>query len=535
MKKINILEEQYGLIKEGLSKILYHFTSIENGYRICKSDSIYLQSSYAKDSDNYDRKRKFYLSCTRIRNSQFGYSKKFSNGGVRIVLDGDALAANFKGKQINYWGGGVFTDKYKYMQNVEKDSKLSPEDRVYQYALRRFKQKNPNASDEEIQNFIEHNFNDDAQHHIDNESEDRLFSYEPIIADAHRYIKSVDVLLVDFENDKEKMAFAQSFLYRTQLGHKYVRIFSSEKEFNNPNGKDSNDKVEYGSGLVSDSRISYYYKAKACLSAVICFIAYANHDFDKDNFARKTMEYLKKYELSEFKGGIGQIMKDFRSKWGLNGIMESLNAVRRDLSDEPNEYTYKIVKMLTDYMKSIGANSFKEGYKIKKNMEGQYYDYGHVYDRIDTSIKYKYMIIRDNVISLYPYKDKFRDALGWDNDTCKYNADAMTDEIMYYGYEKYNYNSKNRNSMFQYLYKLFRDGSIIDVYETLKKIGFDEDYLKSWDIDIRYDELDYWNAIRYKTVNAKRETKDTYDFSAASRITEKEVESFISKRQGKLG
>ena len=104
MKKINILEEQYGLIKEGLSKILYHFTSIENGYRICKSDRIYLQSSYAKDSDNYDRKRKFYLSCTRIRNSQFGYSKKFSNGGVRIVLDGDALAANFKGKQVNYWG-----------------------------------------------------------------------------------------------------------------------------------------------------------------------------------------------------------------------------------------------------------------------------------------------------------------------------------------------------------------------------------------------------------------------------------------------
>ena len=193
------------LLKEGMSSVLYHFTSLDGGYGICKNDRIYLQSAYAKDADNYDKKRKYYLSCTRMRNSQFGYSKKFSQDGVRIELDGDALATKFKGRQVNYWGGGTFTDKYKYMSNVEKDREADDLNKSYQYPLRRFKKDNPNASEDEINNFIAHNFNNDAQHHVSNESEDRVFSYEPLITDAHKYIKSVDVLLLRNDILNERM------------------------------------------------------------------------------------------------------------------------------------------------------------------------------------------------------------------------------------------------------------------------------------------------------------------------------------------
>lgn len=534
MKRINLLESQYNLLTEGLSDLLYHFTSINHGYSICKDDKIYLQSSYAKDADNYDKKRKFYLSCTRIRNGQFGYSKKFNQGGVRIALDGKALATKYKGKQVNYWGGGVFTDKFKYMQNVEKDREAKPHEKTYLFSLGRWKREHPNATEKDIKNWINHNFNDDAQHHISNESEDRLFSYDPVIMNAHKYIKSVDVLLVDFENDEKKMALAQTFLYKTILGTKYVRVFDSEKEFNNPNGKDANDKVKYGNGSVPEDR-SYYRRVNDCLEAVICFIAFANHDFDGKNFPKTTMEYLKKYELSEFKGKIGDFMrsKERTCLGGVDRVSEKLDAIRRYLSDEPNEYTYKISKMLTDYCLSIDANSFRDAYLIKKEMGKEYYGalYGKVYDRIDTSVKYNFLVFGNHVISLYPNKDKFSDAIGWNDEYCKYNADSITDEIMYYGNEKYNYTSKNRNSMFQYLYKLFRSGSILDVYHTLKKIGLDEDYLESWGINIKYKELDYWEAVRCDTVNTTKLRKGNYDYMTVTKANDKEIENYFKKIQ----
>lgn len=530
-KKIYISENQLkNVLNEGLSNILYHFTSLGGGYSICAEDKIYLQSAFAKESDNYDKKRKFYLSCTRQRSSDFGYSRKFRRGGVRVVLDGDLLAQRYKGKIVNYWGGGVFKDKFKYYDEFPK-SKEELDDRL-SWDISRLKKNNPNITDDEIQHFKDYNFNRDAQHHVSNESEDRLFSYEPMISDAHKYIKSIDVLLIDFENDPQKMALAQSFRFRTLLGSKYVRIFDSEKEFNNPNGKDANDKVEYGEGYVSEDRL-YYRKVNDCLEGVICFIAYANPDFEGKNFPRKTMEYLKKYELSEFKGQIGKIMNALKRTWGgAKGVAEKLDAVRRYLSDEPNEYTYKISKMLTDYCLSIGADSFRDAYLIKKDMEKEYYSqYNHVYDRIDTSIKYNFLIFNGQVISLNPSKDKFSDAVGWNDEYCKYNADSFTDEIMYYGNEKYNFISKNHNSMFQYLYKLFRNGSILDVLNTLKKIGFDDEYLKSWNIDVRYKELDYWDATRYNTVNSLKLEQSTNDYMTVSKARDKEIENYFKMKQ----
>lgn len=532
MKKIYIKESKEHLLTEGLSNILYHFTSLNHGYKICKDDKIFLQSAYAKDADNYDRKRKFYLSCTRIRNSQFGYSKKFSQGGVRIVFDGNALATKYKGKQVNYWGGGTFTDKYGYTKQAELNGNAAPNDKAHVFWLNKWKKEHPNASEEEIQNWINHNFYDEVQHHISNESEDRIFSYEPMISDAHRYIKSVDVLIVDFEKDPNKMALAQSFLYRTLLGSRYVKIFDSEKEFNNPNGKDANDKVEYGEGYVSEDRL-YYRRVYDCLEAVICFIAYANPDFEGKNFPRKTMEYLKKYELSEFKGQIGKIMNALKKTWGgAKGVAEKLDAVRRYLSDEPNEYTYKISKMLTDYCLSIGANSFREAFLIKNDMKKEYYSqYNHVYDRIDTSVKYNFLIFDNRVISLNPSKDKFADAIGWNDEYCKYNADAFASEVMYYGDEKYNFTSKNMNSMFQYLYKLFRNGSILQVYDVLKKIGFDDEYLQSWNIDVQYKELDYWDATRYNTVNSLKLERGDNNYMTVSKARDKEIENYFKMKQ----
>ena len=62
------------------------------------------------------------------------------------------------------------------------------------YNLARFKREHPNASENDIRKFIAYNFNQSAQKHSENESEDRILSYEPYIANAHEYILSILVL-----------------------------------------------------------------------------------------------------------------------------------------------------------------------------------------------------------------------------------------------------------------------------------------------------------------------------------------------------
>ena len=184
------------LVNEGLSQLLYHFTSIRAAFNICNENTIYFQSAYAKEADNYDNKRKFYLSCTRIFNSHVGYSNKFNfgEGGVRITLDGNKLAQRYKGKQVNYWGGGVFTDKYTYYNHLPKDYEDLKKRHDWDIIRLKGEKGGVDPSEEEIEQYLRYNFDRNAQTHTSNESEDRILSYEPLLSNASNYIISIDVL-----------------------------------------------------------------------------------------------------------------------------------------------------------------------------------------------------------------------------------------------------------------------------------------------------------------------------------------------------
>ena len=525
MKRIIINESQCQLLNEGLSSLLYHFTSINNGFSICKDDKIYLQSALAKDSDNYDKKRKFYLSCTRVRNSQFGYSYKFSRGGVRITLDGDLLSNNFAGKQINYWNG--LNDKFRYYEYFPERSKDLEGNMSWE--IERFKKNHPGATPEDVKRFIEYNFNDTAQHHTDNESEDRLFSYRPVIEDAHKYIKSIDVLLPGLGNgeDAESMKIASAFRFSVppQIG-RLVRIFNSVEEFNKPNGLNCNDIVEYSTGLIpQDSRFNRTYEG---LESVINFIAYANPEFEKNKFGAAVSSLLIKYGLDKYRGRIGNMEKRRNSVWGFDGLMENLDASRRDLSDHPSEDNSKILKMLTDYVHSIGANSFREAYLKKKELANEFYGYdSKVYEKIDTEVRYNFYTFRYGVVSLYPNRDLFKDAMGWDDHEAHDWAENFASIIMYDdGYN--NSGSKNYNSMYQYIYKLFRKGTVLDVLQAFKKLGFTDEYLDNeW--NIRMESLNYWDALDKKTVNSSKLYDNNYRQSRD--LKRKEIDNYFINKQ----
>jgi hypothetical protein len=517
-------DNQTETITEGLSQVLYHFTSLDNGYNICKDDTIFLQSAFAKDADNYDRKRKYYLSCTRVRSSEMGFSRKFNRGGVRIVLDGTKLANKFKGKHIQYWGGDVFTNKYSYYNNLPKnkeelDSNLS-------FWVNKYKKEHPEATQNDIDRFVKYNFNRSAQEHIDNESEDRLFSYEPSIEQAHKYIISVDVFLPKLKESTDQQRMAYSFIARTPLNRK-VRIFDTLEQFNSPNGKDCNDEVEYMEETYPDKSWGGKNVVNV-LSAVIGFISWGNSDFEGDRFGKATGELLDKYGLGHMKGYIGHFNDKRNGSW--TGPAEALDAVRRELSDEPSREKSNILKMLTDHIREIGANSFPEAVRIKKMMADKYASRkygGYPSERIDTQRKERVLVNpMTQTIVLYPKQDTFQSVMGWNDEWVKANAEYMAQYAFYEPIENLRW-SGNDNSLRMYLWKIFKRGNVPFVMNELKKIGFSEEYLQSYNISFEYRELDYYEATRYYTPTARK----IENYRQRYKENDREIEEYFEKTE----
>lgn len=96
-----IREEINGLINEGLSKTLYHFTYINNLISILKTNQFATSSNLGGTADSsIDRGRFFFFSTQRSKGMS-GYGK--NHGDVCIVLDGEKLNQNFKGFATDYW------------------------------------------------------------------------------------------------------------------------------------------------------------------------------------------------------------------------------------------------------------------------------------------------------------------------------------------------------------------------------------------------------------------------------------------------
>ena len=546
MKELNKIKElmsridegyrQYSeLITEGMSNILYHFTSIRSGFEMCKDDTIYMASAYAKDADNYDKKRKFYLSCTRMPSAQFGYSRKFMQGGVRVVLDGDLLSQRFKGKPVNYWGGGVYTDKFKYYEQYPPGS-YQKNSLHNHFEKERYKEKHPNATEEEVEDYMHHNFSD-AQWHISNESEDRIFSYEPSITSAHKYIISVDFLMPDIDENEELKDIAVALIRTPLWSRGKIRIYDSVKKFNNQGKPLSNDEITDRFGWERNRKYTGQMQMplKDALKTVIQFIACGNPEFEGKNFGESAAKLLRKYELSEYSDVIGQAKEEVGRFLPYQHIVERLDSVRRSLSDEPNKFTSKVIKMLTDYFVSIGANSFGDAYKIKKQMIENYFSELRgerskaFFDNIDTNKEVPLLTFNSLYIIPDPTKEKFKTLLEMTDFDVKSFVNELANEIMDYhdfmGNDGYHTKSKNVNSLYHYLYKICTKGSIKEMMDTLEKLGVKKNYLEMYNINLEYKNYDWWDANRKYTLSAEKIRKQIkgYDYKKVYKQIEQEL------------
>lgn len=130
-------------LHEGISPIVYHFTSIYGAGKIASENRFRLTAAYANPSEREMGVDKlFFLSTTRSANG--GYTRRGAyTRNVVLKLDGRKLAQNYKGRPVQY-----FSRNYIKMD----------------------------------QNF--------------DETEDRVFSDSPIIPDAASYILEAHVLVV---------------------------------------------------------------------------------------------------------------------------------------------------------------------------------------------------------------------------------------------------------------------------------------------------------------------------------------------------
>lgn len=170
------------ILSEGISDITYHFTSLKSCVSILKDNEFHLTMS-SNRSDAYNDKRLFYLSTQRGRNKELGYAGHLGSC-VRIQLDGRKLKEQFKGMPVDYWGGEMGKRSYYRQEN----------DSIYGRGFNRSRQ-------------THHNF----------EMEDRIFSYDPVIANASNYILRVDVYIdprTDRLNDTKVEKYRNELLQR---------------------------------------------------------------------------------------------------------------------------------------------------------------------------------------------------------------------------------------------------------------------------------------------------------------------------------
>ena len=176
-----------------------------------------------------------------------------------------------------------------------------------------------------------------------------------------------------------------------------------------------------------------------------------------------------------------------------------MNAIRRSISDSPNRYTSKLSQMLTDHMLSIGANSFRDAYMIKKeNMETSN---GNEYRALkNPSTKYPLFVVNRYTLSLYPNKEKYIQFFNErDMETIKY---VIIGELLD-GDKHYNISSKNDTSLEMFIKKLITKGTVKDVYDTMCKFGFDDETIENTAY-IQIKNIDFFDAKCMDTLSTKQ-------------------------------
>lgn len=112
-------------ITEGLSKTVFHYTSISSALTIVESGNFALTSAIGSNVElQYAPKGyPYYLSTTRTRRGGYhSNSGRYASTGVLFVLDGEWYGSRYPAKSIDYW-------QDRSTKNIERSHEA--EDRIF--------------------------------------------------------------------------------------------------------------------------------------------------------------------------------------------------------------------------------------------------------------------------------------------------------------------------------------------------------------------------------------------------------------------
>jgi hypothetical protein len=111
-----------GLITEGASPILYHFTNINRLNNILDTNALYLIPVTTRKEES--RGRNYFASFSRTKSTKHGYGVKYSyENSVRIKIDGVKLGQNYKVISVDYWQSPR-TPEYMYQGRDEMEDRV---------------------------------------------------------------------------------------------------------------------------------------------------------------------------------------------------------------------------------------------------------------------------------------------------------------------------------------------------------------------------------------------------------------------------
>lgn len=228
------------IIKEGLTDIVYHFTSFSPFVNILRVNKFYLNATFGNPIENkLSKERFFYISLTRDKAMGFYMTRP-----VKIVLDGRKLNSRYKSIPVDYF------------------------------------------------NELKEPYNDNS------ESEDRIITYQPFIGNALEYILEVHVYI---DEPYEQLKYVR--LYNEILGTNNIPIYYYD-DINNyklNNKKKSVVFPEYN--VVSDTENYDYpfHNKEDVLWPLLALISYNEYNIFMDimkNIIKPEdrMDFIKYYE-----------------------------------------------------------------------------------------------------------------------------------------------------------------------------------------------------------------------------------------------
>ena len=322
------------ILSEGITDIVYHFTSLKNFLSIVKNNEFVLRASNLTKTSEYNKNGYYYyFSTTRGKNGNEGYGNAFE-GTVRITLDGRKLSQRYKGQPFDYWGPSW----PKSEQNHEYDEM---EDRIL-------------SNEPVIKNALDYIIRADVLFGIYNKIE----NIKSRIENAKQQGKAQIVTAWEHRlDDKKKQCQSERAIIRqiydclmNKRKAECLFVYSFEKDFAN-----QSDSISYYGDIIHDNNLSIpicspennnkYLFATSYFVALIAMFENTNSDKDIAKIYKMLGydDYLNGTEIKRVK---------YNLKQGLTYIVNSISNC--ESSSDP-----KFNKMSGSFTKYLRTHKFK--------------------------------------------------------------------------------------------------------------------------------------------------------------------------------